>query len=369
MRIGIDMRMAGTGEGIGRYVEQLVLYLADIDFVNEYFLLVRENLNLKIKSPKFQFVQVRAPYYSFAEQTSFVGELNKLHLDLVHFANFNVPIFYKGRFVTTIHDIIHHRFPGKKKSRFFHRLAYRYVIRSAINKARRVIAVSESTKTDIIKTFKTRPEKISVIYEGVDDKFSRSRAQAEIESVKQKYGITKPYLLFVGVWRQYKNLPRLAQAFDILKEQYHQNLQLVLAGKIDPFYPEIRQAVLGIKNVREVKALGFVSDDDLVVLYRGATAFVLPSLIEGFGLIGLEAQAAGVPVVASNIPVLKEVLGTGAKYFNPQDQEDMAKCINLVISDKIVQQSLIAAGLRNARRYDWTKTARQTLGVYEQVMK
>lgn len=371
MRIGIDMRMAGTGEGIARYVEELVRHLAAIDTKNEYALLLHEGAisKFKIQNSKFRKVLIKSRYYSFAEQTKFIWELRRLKLDLVHFPSFNLPIWYPGKFIVTIHDLIHHTFPGKKKSRFFQRAAYRLVIWAAIKRAQKVLTVSQATKAQLLKYFRILPQKIEVIYEGVDETFSRQQESRKIEAVKGKYGITKPYLLFVGVWRRYKNLPRLAQAFDILKEKYGKDVELVLAGKIDPFYPEIKPKVLEIRHGRDIKILGFVEDQDLIGLYQGAKIFVLPSLIEGFGLIAVEAQASGVPVVASNIGVLEEVLGKGAIYFDPLSPEDMAGKINLILSDSVSAQQLVKLGKENALKYNWDDAAKKTLAIYKNAGK
>lgn len=360
MRIGIDMRMAGTGEGIARYCEELVNHMAQIDRENEYYLISndRASVKLKVQSEKFVIVEVRSKYYSLAEQTRFIWELKRLKLDLVHFTSFNAPVFYPGKFVVTIHDIIHHLYPGKKKARLLHRLAYRLVIKSAVSRAAKIIAVSQSTKDDIVKTFHTDPKKIAVVYEGVDERFFTRLAADEIEPVLARYNIRKPYLLFVGVWRQYKNLPRLAQAFDIIKDKYGKDCRLVIAGKIDPFYPEIKKSVFVAKNAKDIIATGYIPDDHLPELYQGASAFVLPSLVEGFGLIGAEAQASGIPVAASDIPVLREVLGSGALYFNPRDPEDMAEKINEVLTVGTSKNE-------NARKYSWAEAAKKTLEIYE----
>ena len=394
MRIGIDMRMAGTGEGIGRYVEELVKHLSIIDKENEYYLLINEisppkadplladnfparldfvhaksDRQFPISKTNFHVVKTRAKYYSFAEQTKFISELRRLKLDLVHFTNFNLPILYPGKFVTTIHDVIHHSYPGKKMSHLFHRLAYRLVINTAVRRASKVIAVSEATKNDILKVFRIYPNKVSVIHEGVDPNFTvRPVSKDGLDKVKAKYGIAKPYLFFAGVWRQYKNLPRLAAAFDILKQKYGRDYELVLAGKIDPFYPEIAREVFAVKHSKDIKALGYIPDADLRTLYVGAKMFVLPSLVEGFGLIGLEAQAAGAPVGASDIPVLREVLGEGAIFFDPSSVEDIAGKINQALSSQGFLDELSQKGKANARKFDWRETARETLEVYKEVV-
>ncbi len=364
MRIGIDMRMAGTGEGIARYIEELARQLAVLDNVNEYFLIYCEEFPISnFQFPKnFQKIRVKSKYYSWMEQTYFIYELGKLHLDLMHFASFNIPIFYLGKFAVTIHDMIHHQFPGRKKSHYLHRLAYRTVIWTAVNRAEKIIAVSTATKKEIIKTLGIPAEKIVVIYEGASSRLLPSENSAEI--LRQR-NITKPYLLFTGVWRQYKNLPKLAESFDILRQEYKIDGQLVLAGKIDAFYPEIKQAVFSAKNSADIRALGFVSDEDLAALYKEAKIFVLPSLIEGFGLIGIEAQSAGIPVAASDIPVLREILGNGAVYFDPGSADDMAMKIFEIWKDSAVAESLAQKGRINAKRFDWKNSARDTLELYK----
>lgn len=366
MRIGIDCRMGGTGEGIGRYVEELVRNLVEIDHSNEYFLLIDSKRSIEqiesIRNPNFHRVKIVSHYYSVAEQTYFIWELLRLKLDLVHFASFNVPIFYPKKFVVTIHDVIHHQFPGRKKFRIIHRLAYRLVIALAAGRAAKIIAVSEATKTDIMKIFKVPARKISVVYEGVDPRFI-SRGP-EFAKVLARCQIAKPFLLFVGVWRQYKNLPRLAAAFDIIRDKYQIDCQFVLAGKIDDFYPEIKAQVQSIKNAKDIRALGFVPETDLAVLYHAAKILVLPSLVEGFGLAGIEAQAAGTLVTASDIPVLREILADGAIYFNPQDEEDMARKIAGLWRDETAAQNLKDKAARNLARFDWAETARQTLNLY-----
>lgn len=375
MRIGIDMRMARTGEGIARYIGELVRHLEIIDPTNEYFLFYHKKdspLHMDFiptigQRPNFKVVFVSSDYYSWAEQTKFIWELKKYKPDLVHFASFNYPILYPGKFIVTIHDIIHHLYPGKKRMRLAHRLAYRLVFSSAVKRARKVIAVSKNTRQDILETFRTHPEKIEVITEGVNKRFQESASPDAIERTRRRYRITKPYLLFVGVWRQYKNLPRLARAFDILREKYQQDCQLVLAGKIDPFYPEIKKAIYSIKHRNEVRGLGFIPDEDLPSFYQGAAAFVLPSLIEGFGLIGVEAQTSRIPVLASDVPVLREVLGDGAWYFDPYKPADMAEKINKVLSNEDLRESLLAKGLQNCQKYSWTKAAEKTLEIYQSI--
>ena len=245
-----------------------------------------------------------------------------------------------------------------------HRLAYRLVIWAAIKRAKRIIAVSEATKRDILKVFHVGLEKITVIYEGAGLKLASIN---DTDAVLKRYNIQKPFLLFVGVWRQYKNLPRLAAAFDLVRDKYSLDCELVLAGKIDDFYPEIKNEILSIKNADYIRALGYVPEPDLAALYRAARIFVIPSLTEGFGLVGIEAQSSGTAVLASDIAVLREVLGSGALYFNPRNVEDMAEKISTLWQNEASLEDSRRAGRDNAARFTWTKTAEGTKMIYNSI--
>ena len=368
MRIGIDMRMAGTGEGIARYVEELAKHLQLIDSEHKYFMLIDRAVPepFPLTNANFCFVRLKSPYYSWAEQTRLPRELGIIKPDLAHFPNFNFPLLYRGKFVTTIHDLIHHLFPGKKKSRWLHRMAYRYTIASAVRRSEKVITVSEATKKSILHTFSVPASKISVIYEAAGEEFHAIRPEAK--DVLNNYGISKPYILFVGVWRQYKNVPLLARAFDILKEQGGFGGKLVLVGKIDPFYPEIMNEVMGTSHSRDILALDHVAEADLPSIYRNASVFVLPSLVEGFGLTALEAISSGVPVIASDIPVLREILRGAAVYFDPNDRDALASVLTEVLTNQGLRSKLIADGQLRSGEFSWSRTARETLNLYNEVM-
>lgn len=371
MRIGIDLRMAGTGEGIGRYVEELVVNLSKQDRENQYFLFFQDPFARKsfpLHAPNFEKILTASLYYSLAEQVKFPRELARFKLDLMHFTNFNFPIFYRGKFVVTIHDLIHHFFPGKKKSRFFHRLAYRVVFCKAVRGASKIIAVSKNTANQIAQKFDIPKKKIATIYEGVNDKFFQSLPADEVLSVKKKYQLNKPYFLAVGVWRQYKNYPLLAQAFMDFKKETGLDYLLAIGGKIDPYYPEIGKAVTSQGGPEDIKALGYVPEDDLLALYRGAEIFVLPSLLEGFGLIALEAQASGAPVIASDIPVLREVLRDSAVFFPPRDSSRLQYCMAELARNPELRKKLSEAGLQNVQKFQWEQTAAETLNLYRETV-
>lgn len=376
MRIGIDCRMYSSRfTGIGRYVYELTENLFRMDQKNEYVLFFNEPefSHFTVPNDRVKKVLVDAPHYSLAEQTKFLHVLNKEKLDLMHFTHFNAPIFYRRPSVVTIHDLTLSFYPGKKMSSFLYRFGYHVTIKSAVKKAKKIIAVSFNTKKDLQKLFSAPDEKISVIYEGVHEKFQPLKDQVDqkkLDNVKEKYRLDKPYLLYTGVWRSHKNLPNLLHAFHILKNEYGFDGSLVITGRKDPVYaPELEEKTLSLKLEDDVIFTGLVEEKDLVPLYNGALAYVFPSLYEGFGLPPLEAMQCGVPVIASDISSIPEICGKeNAVFFDPKNPEDMAEKIFEVTSQKALREKLIANGLQRVKQFSWTKMTVETLRVYDQAL-
>ncbi len=376
MKIGIDCRMYSSRfTGIGRYVYELTENLFRMEPKNDYVLFFNEPEFSHFTPPgtNVKKILVNAPHYSLAEQTRFLRALNKEHLDLMHFTHFNAPIFYSKPSVVTIHDLTLSFYPGKKMSSPVYRFGYQVTIRSAVKKAKRIIAVSQNTKKDLQNLFESADDKVRVIYEGVHEKFQPPRSTEDIkkiETVKTKYEINKPYLLYTGVWRSHKNLPNLLKAFHILKNDYGFDGYLVITGRKDPVYaPELEENTLSLKLENDVIFTGLVEEKDLVPLYNGAEAYVFPSLYEGFGLPPLEAMQCGIPVVASDISSIPEICGEeNAVFFNPEDPGDMAEKIFNVVSQKSLREKLVANGLQRVKQFSWKKMTQETLKVYSEAM-
>lgn len=367
MRIGLDLRMLGGGSGISRYISELSHEILRQDKINEYVLFFKDagqSTDYKQYNQKINITNI--PHYSFAEQFKLPKILNRENLVLVHFPHFNVPIFYRKPFVVTIHDLTHTKFPGRKKSHFFHRLAYNIVILNAVKTAKKIIAISQSTRKELMEYFGIQEPRINVVYEGTNEAYKMmDKSDAKIK-VFEKYHISKPYILFVGVWRRYKNLPNLSKAFDILIERGH-DFDLVLAGPQDPFYPEIKEQVLSVKNKDRVNILGSVMEELLPAVYNAAELLVQPSFAEGFGLTPLEAASCGVPVACSDIPTLREVMGQAAVYFDPTNIENMVDILEKLLKDERRREELANLGLKRASLFSWKKAAEETVKLYETV--
>jgi glycosyltransferase involved in cell wall biosynthesis len=270
--------------------------------------------------------------------------------------------------VVTIHDLILHFFPGNKLNKPHQRAAYKLVLNSALKKAERVIAVSNSTKNDLVKISKTNPEKIRVIYEAANEDFHLLENQNSKYKTLLKYNISKPFILYTGVWRVHKNLPNLIKAFHILKQDYRLNYNLVITGKRDDTYPEVVDEIASLGLEKDVILTGMVEEDELVSFYNCAECYAFPSLYEGFGLPVLEAMACALPVVCSDSSSLPEVCGEGnAVFFNPRSPKDMAEKIAEVCLNKELQDELKARGLERVKDFSWRRMAEETLKVYQEI--
>ncbi|MBX4188276.1 MAG: glycosyltransferase family 4 protein [Candidatus Doudnabacteria bacterium] len=368
MKIGLDLRMLGGGSGISRYIFELAKQILTLDKKNEYVLF----FNKLDEATKKEFsvfgqkmVETGIPHYSLAEQLKLPFIFNREKLDLLHVPHFNVPILYTGKFVTTIHDLTHTRFPGKKMSHLIHRVAYNLIMLNAVRRSDKIIAVSQSTKNEL-KQFFGVDEKIGVIYEGINESYRMMDRDEALAKIANRYKITKPFILYVGVWRRYKNLPALARVFDHLIEKEF-DLELVLVGEPDPYYPEIEDQVRAIKHSDRIRTVGRVSDEDLNYFYNSCLMFVLPSLAEGFGLTALEAAACGAPVILSDIPTLREVMGQGAEYFDPANEENMYDVLSWLADNPQRRQDLSNSALARSKHYSWKKAAEETINLYESI--
>lgn len=367
MRIAIDARMYGLEHaGIGRYIVNLIDQIGKLDKQNYYFVLLRKKYwqAIKFANPHFRKVLADYPHYSLSEQILLPLQLIKLRPDLVHFPSFNMPLLYFGRKITTIHDLIKHQSRGPETSTrwqpfyWFKYAIYLLISRWAVVSSAKIIAPSLWTKKELIKQYHLPAEKIVVTYEGADKKFARRNTQDVIRKALIKYKIKKPFVIYTGSLYPHKNIKRLIEAVKLLK------LPLVVVCARNVFFDRLYQEVKQLGAEKYVNLAGFVPDEELAVLYSEASAFVFPSLIEGFGLPGLEAMAVGLPVVAANSSCLPEIYGEAALYFNPLDYREMAEKIREVTSNTLTRNKLIQKGYLQVAKYSWQKMARQTLEAY-----
>jgi len=366
MRIGIDARFLGPqGSGISRYIERLIAHLERIDHRHEYVVWLRSAARWRPTNPRWSVRIADVPWYSLAEQTRMPGIFRAAKLDLLHVPHFNVPLLYTGKMVVTIHDLILNEHPTERAStleplifRLKH-AAYQFTIRRAVDHASRIITVSRWSESQLHAAYPSTKQKTRVTYEAADP------LPTPVDpSTLTTHGVKPPYLLYAGNTYPHKNLENLVEAIRIMRRT-GETIQLVLVGKRDYFSERLEKLVRDTQ-VNNVVFFGYATDAELNSLYRHATAYVFPSLSEGFGLPGLEAMQAQTPVVAADASCLPEIYGPTAEYFNPKDPADMAARITTVIHDPKVRERLITAGAAKVQEYSWERMARETLSIYEE---
>jgi len=360
-RIVIDARELRTSSG--RYAERLLFYLQLVDKTNEYLVLVKPS-DLDNWSPSGKnFQKILCPYkeFTFGEQIGLMKQIKSLKPDLVHFTFTQQPILYTGKVITTIHDLTTLRFDNPDKNFIVFKIKqfiYGLVTKRVARKSKLVITDSEYVRNDVSDYAHIPKSKIKVIYEAAD---KITDNPAPVNSVKPG-----SYIMYLGRPTPHKNLERLVEAFEII-QKVRPELQLVLAGKSDANYKRIEDRVKN-KGIENIVFTGFVSEGQLRWLYENCSAYVFPSLSEGFGLPGLEAMSAGATVVSSNATCLHEIYGDAAEYFDPINVEEMANSIERVLSDNSLRGDLIRRGYTQASKYSWETTAKQTLDLYNQCL-
>ena len=368
LHIGIDARLSSPHFGIGRYTYELITHLLPLKERVRYHLFINSNdLSYQDWShPSVQVHIVNVPHYSVAEQLKFPKIINSLDLDLIHFPHFNGPLSVRHKSVVTIHDLTLFHFPGKN---MINSMGYRYIINRITKRAKHIISISEATKHDLISILKTPEEKISVIYEGAHDGFSRIEDQTQLAATKEKYALHKPFMMYTGTKRYHKNITRLIEAFRLQLDTYHDDIELVLVGKEEPEFTQVHDAIREHGLEDRVKITGRVSDQELVDIMNLATGYVFPSLYEGFGLPILEAFSCGLPVASSNTSSMPEVAGEGnALFFSPYDVPEMAAMMHKLVDDSTLRAQLAERGQARVKDFSWKKMAEETLAVYISVI-
>lgn len=374
MIIAIDAR-AWAWAGVGRYVRNLITGLAQIDRKNTYIILIgpedlplwQENAFVQ-RTDNFSVKTVDSSYYTWREQVIFWQQAKRVRADLWHFPNFNVPVMFRQPYVVTVHDITRFIFPGQRQQGLLKQIVYEQVFKRAVEQAAGAIFVSNATCNELNALPINAPVNTKVIYEGVEEQFYQKISDTSREKIEKMLN-KRNYLLYVGVWMNHKNLPRLLEAYANIAIK-HKNIDLVLTGNAMPGFVDAKKLAQRLRiDPGRIKFVGHIKDQLLPALYAGAAMLVFPSLYEGFGLPAIEAAACGTPVITANVTSLPEVMGKGAAFVNPENKADIERAIELVLTDNIYRQKLIMFGRNQAKRYLWENCAKQTLEFYQEVVK
>jgi glycosyltransferase involved in cell wall biosynthesis len=241
-------------------------------------------------------------------------------------------------------------------------------VRRTARRAARIATVSEYSRQDLLRTYRLPPEKVAVTYNGIESHFAPQPSSAnEAEEIRRRFGIERDFLLAVGSLQPRKNLVRLIRAYARLRAEHDDfTHQLAIVGRKLWLTDEIFAEVKRQQWAKDVILTDYVADEDLPRLYRAATAFVYPSLFEGFGLPPVEAMACGTPVVTSNTSSLPEVTGEAALLIDPHSEEDLTRALLSIVRDDALRAKLRAAGIEQAKKFTWREAAEKTLRLYRE---
>lgn len=402
MTIGIDASRAVSSKKTGteHYASQIIYNISKIDKKNQY-ILYAENMpsqNSELYNLPKNFTWKIIPFGYLWTQIRLSWEMffHKKSLNALFVPAHTIPLIHPKNTIVTIHDLGFEYFPelyDKKPigpDNFFIKFLlnlliriftlgqyknseydyHRFAMRNAVKNATSLIAISDFTKKDAINKYAADPNKISVIYHGVDEKYQPKNKinEFEIDKLTKKF---VPYIYFIGRIEKKKNIKRLIEAFINLKKDKKIKEKLVLAGMPGLGYDEIKKVIDNAPHdiKKDIIELGYVSDDDHVKYLQNASIFIFPSLFEGFGMPIIEAFSAGIPVICSNVASLPEIAQNAAIYINPYDTKNIEESIyNLTINNDL-KNKIIASGFKRAKYFSWEKAAKETLNIIEKTAK
>jgi glycosyltransferase involved in cell wall biosynthesis len=367
MHVGIDARLVHqTRAGIGQYTLRLTQALATA-FPQDRFTLLQDRRDSRplVEAPNVAAMPCLVPSHHRLEQRLLPWMLRGGSTDVYHWPDFIPPLNAQGRFVITIHDLaflIYPHFLTTDSARYYGQ------IDRAVRRAQQIIAVSESTKNDLVRMLGAPEEKITVIYEAADPLFRPVDREEALRRVQSLHDLPNDFILFVSTIEPRKNVSGLLRAYRRLRDDYKLAPALVLVGAKGWLSEDLDAEVdaLGLRS--HCHFLGRVSGHDLLHLYNSARCLVHPAFYEGFGLTPLEAMACGTPAIVSNISSLPEVVGDAALLINPEHDEEITVALWRLLTDQPLWEELRAKGLQRAAAFSWERTAQQTMAVYRKAL-
>jgi len=382
VKIAVDVRRI-RDFGVGTYIRNLLNALSHVSTGHDYSLICcPEDKSRFAELPSnFRTIVYRRRDSSRWDHFDVPRLLHQIGADITHIPFHRVPLLMPKPYLVTIHDL---------GSLFFDEAAgllhaaREYRLKRGLLRADSIIAVSGATQRDVANLVPEVASRIQLIYNAPDPQFlehglpSDARAAGpdaaarERARILERYQIRYPFLLYAGSIRPQKNIPRLIEAFAVARSSLenipaYKDLRLIIIGDEISKHPNVRRAVIHSRVENCVRFLGFIPFDTLRIFHELATAFVFPSLYEGFGLGPLEAMASGTPVIASAVSSLPEVVGGAAMLVNPENVFDIARGITEVLTNEDLRQDLIEKGHRQAESFSWARTAREVLELYEEI--
>ena len=368
MKIGIDIREMERGKitGIGRYLKNFLGYIAREDRENEYVLFANQKTEYTTVVKNIKVRVIKEWFSPFWDQIQLPRALKEEKIDIFLSPYYKKPFFTPCKSIITIHDLNSFFLPSISiKGWFKNQLYFRILLKLSSRKADKIITVSQYTKKDIVEYFQALEEKIEVVYLGVDERYHP--ISSNLEETVSKYGVNEKFIFYFGNFNPHKNIKALIETYYSLPEKIKSEYQLVLGGRRDKYCIGLEKMVRHLKIGKRVVFTGFISEEDLPLIYSAAKLFVFPSLREGFGLPPLEAMACGIPVIASNTTSLPEVVGEAGILVDPYKVDEIKAAIVKVLTNSTLRDDLIKRGLERARRFTSKKTADQILKIFAEV--
>jgi glycosyltransferase involved in cell wall biosynthesis len=358
MIIGLEATRANHKHKTGTewYAWHIIQEFKKINTPHKFVLYYNQELEpaLLSRAEHFIFKQLNWPFKKLWTHFRLGFELVVRPVD-IFFATNAIPFFHRGKMVLTVHDLGFMRHPElyHPLARIYHRLSHYFGIKQTY----KILVPSEATKKDVLYYFPDSANKTQVVYLGFDDQQFKLISDLEKEEIKNKFDLPNNFILYIGRLETKKNIQNLLRAYKVSDKRW----PLVLAGSAGRYgIDEINELANDPSIKSNVFILGYVSQKDYVRLMGAASAFVFPSKFEGFGIPLLEAMACGVPIICSDLPVLHEVAGECAIYFDPNKVEDISQAINQISSDENLAKQLSNAGLARVKRFSWAKCARES---------
>jgi len=372
LRIGLDfINLRTLQDGMGRFTKEFLKGLARLGTENEYFLFFYHNIldEIKIDSHHFNKIPVKIFLDNYLPKNQIYLSLMKKKLPKIDFIHSPVSLppaffFKKNKVIATIHDLAFKFFPEtcSKKSLLWWNISWP----RCLKRTDHIVAISQNTKKDLIEIYKIPDEKISVIYNSISTDFPEFSMDSLV-SIKSKYELPEKFILYVGAPHKRKNIINIVRAFKLIVEKNQFPYYLVLVGPKGWELNSLLKEIEGMNLQKRIVLTGFVSDEDLSIIYRLADVFVFPSLYEGFGYPPLEAMSCGTPVITSNTSSLKEVVGDGGLLVDPLDYKAMADAIVKVVSSPDLSKELIEKGFDQMKKFSLEKKIKSYLDLYKKV--
>lgn len=373
MRIGIDATaLPPHPVGAGNYIIQLIRAFARIKVNDEFVIFAQQRGQALISLPEndsFEWIileDINPLSRLIWEQTLFPQLIKKSGVDLLHSMHYTRPVKLPCASVVTFHDMTFFLYPElhTRAKRLFFPLA----IRASARQADALTAVSENTRQDAIRILGISPEKITATQLGVDPAFRPINDAGFKRVIAEKYDLPERFILYVGLLEPRKNLPMLIRAYKRLIDG-GENFKLVLVGRYGWRYGELLRQINNLDLEGMVHFTGYVSQEDLPLVYNLSSLFVYPTLYEGFGLPALEAMASGVPVITTDVSSLPEIVGEAGILVPANNVEALYGAMIAVLGDEDLRRKMINKGIQRAAKFTWEQTAKLTFQVYQQVMR